>query len=183
MISGDSLENSHLWEYVGGLDLTENFSRTSGRTNVDLSHPAEPPPTASSAYVGETVVTALEYTMPPCTFPKLIFDFYWLESRRCWSDNTTQQKYCKTRKLDPWTWKPRLAQIRTEVCAHSVTKHRSKLTQASGDTLLVSWRSVIYLPSSDKAAQDCVQWSSHQVPGPHGQNLDQIHLHSQESSL
>lgn len=46
--------------------FTLNLPATSGLASIDLSHPAAPPSSASRAYVGDTVVTAFEYIMPPC---------------------------------------------------------------------------------------------------------------------
>jgi hypothetical protein len=50
---------------------TWNLARTSGFASVDRSQPAAPPSSASRAYVGDTVVTQLEYTIPPCPPRKL----------------------------------------------------------------------------------------------------------------
>ena len=47
--------------------FTLNLLLTSGFASVALSQPAAPPSKASLAYAGETVVTTLLYTMPPCT--------------------------------------------------------------------------------------------------------------------
>lgn len=56
------------------LELT--FDLTSGLPRVLLSQPAWPPFSTSLAYVGETVVTALLYTMPPYMTNKVGFLYF-----------------------------------------------------------------------------------------------------------